>query len=82
MIHIREDDKTICGLAKLPAGDTFFYAREGHAEHTADCQGCNPGGPKPWGVPLSQLRGRPDGTPEGRAGYERFKQIAASWGYD
>lgn len=34
------------------------------------------------GTPISQLRGRPDGTLEGQAGYERFKAIAASWGYD
>lgn len=36
----------------------------------------------PTGTPLSQLRGRPDGTPEGDAMYENFKRIARSWGYD
>ena len=29
------------------------------------------------GTPISQLSGRP-----GHAGYDRFKQIAASWGFD
>lgn len=77
------DRRMLCGIVgKLPEGDVFHYPSEGCAVHVADCQGCNPGGPLPWGTPLSQLAGRPDGTRAGEAAYERFKDIAASWGYD
>lgn len=83
MIHIRRDDyednrknPTICGLMALPEGDTFFWIAES-ASRRADCQICNPGGPQQLGTPLSQLSGRP-----GQPGYEAFKRIAASWGYD
>lgn len=34
-------------------------------------------GPAPVGTPISELSGRP-----GHPGYEQFKAIAASWGYD
>jgi hypothetical protein len=33
--------------------------------------------PEPIGTPISELSGRP-----GQPGYERFRDIAASWGYD
>jgi len=32
---------------------------------------------RPIGTPISELSGRP-----GQPGYERFRDIAASWGYD
>jgi len=66
-----------CGIAELPAGDTWVYEAESYAYHVADCQQCNPGGPKPYGTPLSQLSGRP-----GTAGFGVFASIAKSWGHD
>jgi hypothetical protein len=84
MIHIRIDDEIenskrrfACGIGpELPPGDTYFHAAE-ISSGLADCSGCNPGGPRELGTPISELSGRP-----GRPGYERFKAIAASWGYD
>lgn len=84
MIHIRLDDDLpndkamfACGLrGRLPEGDKYFFAGES-ASRLADCQGCNPGGPQPLGTPISQLSGRP-----GEPGWEEFKRIANSWGYD
>lgn len=84
MIHIRVDNEIenskrrfACGIGpELPEGDQYYFAGEWRSER-ADCPGCNPAGPRPLGVPISQLSGRP-----GHPGYERFKQIAASWGYD
>lgn len=85
MIHIRVDHEELnskrrfaCGLGpELPEGDQYYFAGEWGADHRADCPGCAPGGPAPIGTPLSQLSGRPD-----HQGYEAFKAIAASWGYD
>lgn len=84
MIHIRIDNeqenskrKFRCGLGpNLPPGDVYYFESERHAERT-DCPGCNPGGPKPLGAPLSEISGRP-----GHPGYEEFCRIAQSWGYD
>lgn len=83
MIHIRVDDeienskrKFACGIGpELPPGDVYFFAGELSARR-ADCPGCNPGGPHQIGTPISQLSGRP-----GFPGYERFVEIARSWGY-
>jgi hypothetical protein len=85
MIHVRVDTeiensqrKFRCGLGpELPVGDKYYFEAEPGAWLKADCPGCNPGGPKQLGTPASQLSGRP-----GHPGYERFKDIAASWGYD
>lgn len=85
MIHIRVDDEIenskrrfACGIGpELPPGDTYYFASERIAEYKADCPGCNPGGPRQFGTPLSELSGRP-----GHPGYEKFKTIAKSWGYD
>lgn len=84
MIHIRIDNEEnskrrfACGLGpELPEGDTYFFDGEASASLRSDCPGCNPGGPKRLGTPISQLSGRP-----GHPGYEQFKRIAASWGYD
>lgn len=85
MIHIRIDGETenskrrfACGIGpELPVGDTYFFDGEVSAALRSDCPGCNPGGPKQRGTPISQLSGRP-----GHPGYEEFKRIAASWGYD
>lgn len=84
MIHVREQDPTKpegetrirCGLANMPAGDTTFFEGDPGAWLTATCEGCNPGGPKQLGTPISQLSGRP-----GRCGFDAFTDVAASWGY-
>ena len=84
MIHIRVDDEELnskrrfaCGAGPdLPNGDTYWFESEGPAYHTADCPGCNPGGPQPYGTPISQLSGQPG------PGYAKFLRIARSWGYD
>jgi len=86
MIHVRVDDEELnskrlfaCGIGPdLPAGDVYFFQGEAAAER-ADCPGCNPAGPRKLGTPISQLSGRPD--PD-TFGYERFRAIARSWGYD
>lgn len=68
MIHVREQDPTKpagvtrirCGLATMPAGDTMFFEGDSGAWLTATCEGCNPGGPKQLGTPISQLSDEPD----------------------
>ncbi len=76
-IHIRVDawideytgeysiGRIACGLDVLPDGDTAVFEAESYAHHVADCQKCNPGGPIPYGRPISQLSGRP-----GHSGFE------------
>lgn len=84
MIHIRIDDEKAnskrrfaCGIGpELPEGDTYFFAEESQSGR-ADCPRCNPAGPRQLGTPLSELSGQP-----GTKGYQRFVQIAGSWGYD
>jgi hypothetical protein len=84
VIHIRIDNERrnsrrrfACGIGpELPPGDTYFFSGESRAER-ADCPGCNPSGPRPLGTPLSELSGRP-----GHPGYDRFCEIARSWGYE
>ena len=84
MIHVREQDPTKpngvtrirCGLATMPTGDTMFFEGEPGAWLTANCEGCNPGGPQQLGTPISQLSGRP-----GHRGFDAFTDVAASWGY-
>lgn len=77
MIHIRIDDhpenskrKFACGIGpELPPGDKYFFCTESAAYHKADCPGCNPGGPQPYGTPLSEITS------------SEFLRIASSWGY-
>lgn len=84
MKHIRIDDEAenskrrfACGIGpELPPGDQYYFAGERSAG-LADCPGCNPDGHVPLGTPISELSGRP-----GHAGYDRFVEIARSWGYD
>ena len=84
MIHVRIDDypenskrKFSCGIGpELPPGDTYYFQTESVADQ-ADCPGCNQSGPRQLGTPLSELSGRP-----GHKGYEKFCEIARSWGYD
>ena len=84
MIHIRVDDEELnsrrrfaCGIGpNLPEGDVYFFESERAADR-ADCPGCNPAGPRKLGTPISQLSGRP-----GQPGFEEFRRIAESWGYD
>lgn len=86
MIHIRIDNNEqnsnavfacgIIGTRNLPYDDTYLFESEVSSFHRADCQGCNPGGPHPYGTPISQLSGRPR-----TEGYADFKRIADSWGH-
>lgn len=84
MIHVRIDNEELnanarfaCGIGwPLPPGDKYWFQSESGADR-ADCPGCNPGGPRPLGTPISQLSGRP-----GEPGYDEFKRIARSWGYE
>ncbi len=84
MIHIRIDHERenskrqfACGIGPdLPPGDVYYHVSEWRSER-ADCPGCNPAGPRPMGVPISELSGRP-----GEPGWDRFQRIASSWGYD
>jgi len=83
VIHIRIDDEVenskrrfACGIGpELPAGDVYFFQGESRADY-ADCPGCNPGGARQLGTPISNLSGRP-----GTNGYGEFLRIAGSWGY-
>jgi hypothetical protein len=85
MIHIRIDNEELnskrrfaCGIGpELPEGDKWFYWSESAAERHADCPGCNPGGPRQIGTPISQLSGRP-----GHEGHREFLRIAKSWGFE
>ena len=82
MIHIRIDEcesnaerKFQRGVGpELPPGDVYYFDGEAGAWH-ADCPGCNPGGPRQPGTPISKLSGT-IGTP----GYAAFCEIARSWG--
>ena len=82
MTHLRTDNQPLnskrrfaCGLGpSLPEGDKYVFEGEVGLRGMVDCLGC--GGQK-LGTPISELSGRP-----GQPGYERFKAIAASWGYD
>jgi hypothetical protein len=79
MIHIRIDDfeenskrKFACGIGPdLPEGDQYLFESESLAEYKSDCPGCNPGGPRRFGTPISELSGRP-----GEPGYAEFCRIA------
>lgn len=66
-----------CGLGALPEGDVWVYEADSYAYHVADCKACNPGGPRPYGTPASELSGRP-----GHAGFDAFREIAESWGHE
>ena len=84
MIHIRTDNEELnskrkfaCGIGpELPPGDVYYFESETLADR-ADCPGCNPGGPRKLGTPLSELSGRP-----GQAGFAEFCRIARSWGHE
>jgi hypothetical protein len=77
VIHLRVDNENMninrrfaCGIGpELPPGDKYFFAGEIAADRHVDCPGCNPGGPRKLGTPLSEV------TPE------RLAEIARSWGY-
>lgn len=87
-IHIRVDawydessdeinnGRIACGITDLPSGDSVVYEADSYAYNVADCQVCNPGGPRAYGTPISRLSGRP-----GSDGFDAFSDIAATWGY-
>lgn len=88
MIHIRIDNETLnsrrkfaCGIGpKLPEGDIYLFeseARRAGFRSEPVCPRCFPDGKPGLGTPISELSGRP-----GHRGYEEFKRIARSWGYD
>ena len=86
MIHLRldgaelnKDAKMRCGLGwPLPEGDKYVFEAEISLHRMIDCPGCNGGKPpRELGTPISELSGQP-----GRPGYDRFCEIARSWGYD
>jgi hypothetical protein len=88
MIHIRVDEEDtndkrrfLCGIGpKLPPGDIYYFpseARRAGLRSEDVCPGCYPDGKPEFGTPISRLSGRP-----GHPGWEEFKRIAASWGYD
>jgi hypothetical protein len=88
MIHIRIDDsddnakrRFLCGLGPaLPPGDVYLFdseARKAAFHKDEVCPGCYLQGRPQFGAPLSELSGRP-----GEPGWEKFKAIARSWGYD
>lgn len=78
MRHIRIDNQEFnsrrefaCGIdPDLPAGDSNLKL------DCIDCQGCKPA-EQQLGTPISQLSGRP-----GTDGFDKFCEIAATWGYD
>lgn len=92
-LHLRVDDEELnanrrfaCGIGPaLPEGDMFLFDGESHLAgvllakrpEVGACPGCFPGGRPRFGTPLSELSGR-----AGSVGYERFRRIARSWGYD
>lgn len=83
MFHIRVDDEIenskrrfACGIGPaLPEGDKWVGASEFGLHHMVDCPGCA-GDRVQLGTPLSELSGRP-----GHRGYDKFCEIAASWGH-
>lgn len=67
-----------CGIGPdLPAGDTWVGEQEYGLHRGIDCPGCGGGEPAQLGTPISQLSGRP-----GHPGFEEFRRIAESWGFD
>lgn len=83
-IHIRTDwnefnDKRTfaCGIGPaLPAGDQYVGESEVGLHHMVDCPGCKPHAVR-LGTPISQLSGRP-----GEPGFDKFCEIARSWGHE
>lgn len=91
MIHIRVDNEELninrkfgCGIGpELPEGDVWVEDVTRAAAHLAfnpdveHCPGCMGVDRPQLGTPLSELSGRP-----GHKGYDKFCEIARSWGYD
>lgn len=83
MVHIRVDGnlnnserKFACGIGpELPPGDKWVGSGEIGLHGMVTCPGCG-GRTEPLGTPISELSGQP-----GQPGYEKFCQIAASWGH-
>lgn len=84
MIHIRVDAfqenskrEFACGIGpELPDGDKWVGDSQAGLHHMVDCPGCKPFAVR-LGTPISQLSGQP-----GTKGYDKFVEIANSWGYE
>jgi hypothetical protein len=84
MMHIRVDNEIennkrrfACGIGPaLPNGDKWVGDSEIGLHHMVDCPACKPHAAR-LGTPISELSGRP-----GHRGYDRFVEIARSWGFD
>jgi len=84
VIHIRTDleienskRKFACGIGPaLPDGDTWVGDTQAGLHHMVDCPGCQPFAVR-LGTPISRLSSQP-----GTKGYDRFVEIAKSWGYE
>jgi hypothetical protein len=86
VVHIRKDNgidetndkrRMLCGIGpELPPGDKCIFEGD-NLYHLVDCPGCNGGKQVKLGTPISELSGRP-----GHPGYEKFVNIAKSWGYE
>ena len=82
MIHIhmeRCDSMRVsaCGIRyELPTGDESVSVNERGLHHMVDCPACKEYA-APIGTPVSKLSGQP-----GEEGFERFNEIAESYGYE
>jgi len=84
VMHIRVDSerenakrKFACGIGpELPAGDQWVDIEESSLHHRVDCPGCSEH-KRRFGTPISELSGR-----VGQKGYDKFVNIARSWGYE
>lgn len=94
MIHIRTDGEHsnskryfACGIGpELPEGDQYVFLSEHNLHWRVNCKEClrslysdsvGEVEPPKMGTPISEL-----GTQPGQPGYEKFRAIARSWGYD
>jgi hypothetical protein len=84
VIHVRIDNNELnaaaqfaCGIGwPLPEGDKYWFQSESGADRS-DCPGCNPGGPRQLGTPISQIA-----TQLGQRGCAEWLRISKSWGYE
>lgn len=74
-----------CGVCDLAVGE-HEVERERFDDDVPIITAREARGDRPLGTPLAELSGQPgdprDPNDPRHAGYEKFKQIARSWGYD